>query len=316
MHNYCMNDLGLNRLRILREVAQHGGVTAAGEAMQYSPSGISQQLSALEDDIGAKVLERRGRGVRLTQVGQVLLQHAEIVLAAERAARAAVEDTRDSFAVELKVGVFCTAAAGLFPLIVKDMAQRHPEVALCTRETNPDDADLDLRHGHLDLAFLLDYPDAPEPFRTGITLVPVGMDEVYLAAPSGWFTSGPVDLADLAAYDWVLSGTRNYYGRAMRNACERAGFQPRVTHEVDEQPTALAMVAAGLGLTLMSDLGRPFLPPTGVDVLALKQTVRRQLLVAYDESAQSRPAISAFLKSARRSAGTAGLKRPKPLTTS
>lgn len=311
MHNHYMDDLGLKRLRILREVAHHGGVTAAGEAMHYSPSGISQQLSALEADIGAKVLERRGRGVRLTQVGGVLLEHAEIVLASERAARAAVEQARDSLAVELTVGVFCTAAASLFPLMIQDLAHRHPEVVLRAREINPDDADRDLRHGHLDLAFLLDYPDAPEPWRAGITLVPVGMDEVYLAAPTGWFAPGQVDLADLAAYQWVLPGSRNYYGRAMRHACQLAGLEPRVVYEVDEQPTALAMVAAGLGLTLMSDLGRPFLPDAGVDVLDLKQTVRRQLLLGYDQSAHRRPAISAFLASARRTALASGLGRPQ-----
>lgn len=307
-----MDDLGLGRLRILREVAHHGGVTAAGRAMHYSPSGISQQLSALENDIGATVLERRGRGVRLTRVGRVLLQHAEIVLAAEREARAAVEHARDSLAVELRVGVFCTTAASLLPLIIKDLAKRHPEVRLITRETDPDDAALDLRHGHLDLAFLLDYPDTPEPWLSGITIIPVGMDEVYLGAPTGWFDQGVVDLADLSDHDWVLPGTRNYYGRAMRSACQRSGFEPRVVHEVDEQPTALAIVAAGLGVTLMSDLGRPFLPTTGVDVLALEQTVRRQLLVAHDQSAHSRPAISAFLHSARRSALASGLSLARP----
>lgn len=309
-----MDDLGLRRLRILREVAHHGGVTAAGEALHYSPSGISQQLGALEQDIGAKVLERQGRGVRLTEVGRVLLHHAEILLAAEREARAAVEHARDSLAVELRVGVFCTAAAGLLPLIIKDVAAQHPEMRLTTRETDPDDAALDLRHGHLDLAFLLDYPDAPEPFLSGITTIPVGMDEVYLGAPAGWFDAGPVDLADLSDHDWVLSGTRNYYGRAMRSACQRAGFEPRVVHEVDEQPTALALVAAGLGVTLMSDLGRPFLPAR-VEVLALEQTVRRRLLVAYDQSAQGRPAISLFLRSARRTARAAGLSRARPVSS-
>ncbi len=307
-----MDDLGLRRLHILREVAQHGGVTAAGKAMNYSPSGISQQLSALESDIGAAVLERRGRGVRLTQVGRVLLEHAEILLAAERKARAAVEHARDSLAVELRVGVFCTAAAGLLPLIIKDLARRHPEVRLTTLETDPDVAAMELRHGHLDLAFLLDYPDASEPWLAGITVLAIGTDEVSLAAPTGWFEPGPVDLADLSEHDWVLSSTRNYYGRAMRSACQRAGFEPRVTHEVDEQPTALAIVAAGLGITMMSNLGRPFLPATGVDVLQLKQTVRRRLMVAYDHSAHSRPAISAFLRSARSNARAAGLTHPRP----
>ena len=177
-----MDDLGLNRLRILREVAEHGGVTAAAQAMHYSPSGISQQLSALERDLGASVLERRGRGVRLTEVGRVLLGHAEILLSAEREARAAVEHARDSLAVELRVGVFCTAAAAVLPPIITDLAQLHPEVRLSARETDPDTAALDLRHGHLDVAFLLDYPDAPEPWLTGITTVTIGADEVSLAA--------------------------------------------------------------------------------------------------------------------------------------
>ncbi|GAB2766640.1 LysR family transcriptional regulator [Nocardioides salsibiostraticola] len=304
-----MDELGLRRLRMLREVAHHGGVTAAGLAMHYAPSGISQQIKALENDLGAAVLERSGRGVRLTEVGRILLEHAEILLGAEQEARAAVERARGTLAVELRVGVFCTVAASLMPRVIADLAARHPEVRLTTRETDPDDAPLDLRHGHLDLAFLLDYPDAPEPWMSGLTLVPAGMDEVHLAAPAGWFNCTRIDLADLADCDWVMSGLDNYYGRAMRSACRQAGFDPRVVHEVDEQPTALAMVAAGLGVTLMSDLGRAFLPAEGVDVLEIAQTVRRQVLVACDQSADSRPAVSAFLQSVRRNARAAGLSQ-------
>ena len=84
----------------------------------------------------------------------------------------------------------CTVAAGLLPLIINDVAQRHSEVRLTTQESDPDHAALDLRHGHLALAFLLDYPDVPEPWLSGITFGPVGMDEVYLAAPTGWRSTG------------------------------------------------------------------------------------------------------------------------------
>ncbi len=308
MHNHFM-DLTLRRLRILREVAEHGGVTAAAQAMHYSPSGVSQQVAALEDEIGSPVLERLGRGVRMTEVGRVLLEHAETLLEAEKEARAAVEKARDTLAVELRVGVFCTIAAGLVPLVIDDLASRHPEVRVHTIEADPDEAARDLRHGHLDLAFLLDYPDAPEPWTSGISFVPVGMDDTHLAAPAGMFDRRSIDLAELAEHDWVLSGKHGYYGRAMRSACRQAGFEPRVVHEVDEQPTALAMVAAGLGVTLMSDLGRPFVPAAGVDVVELKQAVRRQVLVAYDKATHSRPAVSVFLASARRCAPAAGLSR-------
>lgn len=304
-------EFGLRRLRILREVAEHGGVTAAARAMHYSPSGVSQQVAALEDDIGAPVLERHGRGVRLTQVGRVLLEHSEILLAAERDARTAVECARDTSAVEIKVGVFCTVAASMVPWIITDLAARHPQVHVSTRETDPDDASLDLRHGHLDLAFLIDYPDASEPWRAGIAITPIGLDTARLAAPAGRFDQEAVNLADLADEDWVMPGPHSYYGRAMRSACRRAGFEPRIIHQVDEQATALPMVAGGLGVTLMSRLGRPFFPADGINVLELTEPVHRQIVVGHDEAAGGRPAVSAFLDSALRAAPVAGLSPPQ-----
>lgn len=299
--------MDLRRLRTLREVADHGGVTAAAEAMRYSPSGISQQMAVLEQEIGAPVLERSGRGVQLTPVGRVLLEHAQILLDAEQEAQHAVERARDSLAVELNVGVFCTVAAGLVPFIAADLAARHPYVRLRTREIDPDLAGLDLRHGHLDVAFMVDYPDAAEPWRSGIAITPAGLDALSLAAPVGWSEQRVVDLADLADQDWIMSAPSNYYGRAVRSACRRAGFEPRATHQVHEQPTALAMVAAGLGITLVSDLGRSFLPAHGVDIHELSVPVRRQILVGHDESSRVRPAVSVFLDSALRAACDAGL---------
>ncbi|MEO5651750.1 MAG: LysR substrate-binding domain-containing protein [Marmoricola sp.] len=313
-------DMSLRRLRILREVAHHGGVTTAAHEMQYSPSGISQQMSVLEEEVGAPVLERRGRGIGLTEVGRVLLEHAEILLTAERELQAAVEEARDTLAVELSVGVFSTVAAGLMPGIIKDLSERHPQIHLRTREIDPDDASLQVRHGHLDLAFLIDYPDATEPWATGITMVTAGHDELHLAAPAGAFSSAKVRLADLADHDWVMSGPRTYYGRAVRSACRQAGFDIRITHEVDEQATALAMVASGLGVTLMSDLGRAFLPDTGVEVFDLTRPLRRQILLAHDVGAGGRPAIKAFLKSTKRVAGSVMQGRaprgPSPLEQS
>lgn len=176
--------LSLRRLRILREVAHHGGVTVAAHEMQYSPSGVSQQMAALEREIGAPVLERRGRGIVLTEVGWVLLEHAEILLAAERDAQSAVEQVRDTLAVELTVGVFSTVAAGLISSIVSDLALRHLEVRLRTRETDPDDVGVQLRHGHLDVAFLIDYPDANEPWSQPDSASPSGPTSAARSCPT------------------------------------------------------------------------------------------------------------------------------------
>lgn len=300
-------DLGLRRLRTLREVADHGGVNAAAAAMRYSPSGISQQMAALEEEVGAAVLARSGRGVQLTDVGRVLLEHAQILLDAEQEARAAVEKARDSLDVEITIGVFCTVAAGLVPAVIGDLAERHPTVHVKTREIDPDEATLELKHGHLDLAFLIDYPDASEPWRSGITIRPVGDDMLHLAAPSGRYGDEVVDLADFSDQDWIMSGPDNYFGRALLSACRRAGFDPNIAHQVNEQPTAFAMVAAGLGVTLTSDLGRPFLPAHGVATHRLRVPVRRQILIGYDESAKDRPVVSIVVQSVLRAAASIGL---------
>ena len=289
-------ELRLRRLRILREVAHHGGVNAAAREMHYSPSAVSQQMTALERDVGAAVLERRGRRIVLTEVGRVLLHHAEILLAAERDAQSAVEQVRDARSVELTVGVFSTVAAGLIPAVVADLARRQPEIRIRTREIDPDDAGVQLRHGHLDLAFLIDYPDATEPWTPGITVVPVMEDRLQLAALTGQFSSSKVRLADLADRDWVISGPNTYYGRAIRSACRQAGFEIRITHEVDEQATALAMVAEGLGVTLISDLGHTFLPDRGITVHDLTHPLRRQILLAHREGDTS-PVIHAVRQS-------------------
>src|SRR3954453_12039279 len=98
-------ELSLRRLRTLREVAREGGVNAAAATLHFSPSAVSQQLEALSAEVGAPVLERVGRGVRLTEVGRVLTEHAEILLAAERRACTAVEGARHSLSAHLTVGV-------------------------------------------------------------------------------------------------------------------------------------------------------------------------------------------------------------------
>lgn len=308
-------DLGLRKLRILREVARRGGVTAAAEAMHYSPSGISQQLASLEREVGAPLFERLGRGMRLTDVGEVLLRHADLLVSAEQAAVADVEQARGTMSGTLHVGVFATVAAALVPHLVAGLAEHAPGLRLRTREVDPEDALPELHLGHLDLAFLLDYPGAREPWPSTVTTHRLGADAMRLAVPSGWVTRrGPVPLGSLAGLPWIVSGPHTYYGRAVRAACRAAGFELEVTHEVDEQATALAMVGAGLGVTLVSDLARGVGHVGGVDVHRLAEPVMRQVLVGHDAATAARPSVQAFLRSARRAARASGL-RPQAAPT-
>jgi DNA-binding transcriptional LysR family regulator len=287
-------ELNLTRLRMLREVAHRGSITAAAQSLSYSPSGVSQQVAALEHEVGAALLERVGRGIRLTEVGRVLAGHAEIILDAESTAVAALVSARNSFAERLKVGVFATVAAGLLPAVITALEVNHPELEIETREVDPEDAIADIRLGHLDLAFLIDYPDASEPWPASLGVVKIGSEDFQVATPAGQLDNHRPRLSDLADLDWIISGPETYYGRAVRTACARAGFEPRIKHQVNEQATALAMVAAGLGITLMSELGRTFVPD-GVETYPLQRGPRRHLLIALQPSSQGRPAIRAFI---------------------
>lgn len=287
----------MSRLRILYELAHRGSMGAVAEALSYSPSAVSQQLAVLEREAGTALIEHVGRGVRLTSVGHVLAQHAEAVLDAETAAVAAVEAARNSLAELLRVGVFSTIAAGLMPPVIAELNKRYPEITVETREADPEVALPDVRLGHLDLVFLVDYPDASEPWPSGLTRVAIASEALQVAAPQGMFPGRQISLGDLAESPWIVSGPDTYYGRAVRAACARAGFDPIVRHQVNEQATALAMVGAGLGITLVSDLGRIFAPPT-VATVAVRGGLRRDLLLAYNPAAQQRPAIQAFVRTA------------------
>ena len=305
-------ELSLRRLRTLREVARQGGVNAAAATLHFSPSAVSQQLEALSAEVGAPVLERVGRGVRLTEVGRVLTEHAEILLAAERRACAAVEGARRSLSAHLTVGVFAAAAAGLLPTVIDDLATRHPGITLASTEADGEDVVADVRHGHLDLALLLDYPDAPEPWKADLRVVPLGQDQIHLAVPAGSSYGAGTDLGALAREDWILSGTDTYWGRAIRTACRRAGFDPHIRHHVDSSATALAMVAAGLGVTLVSDSGRTFCPPSGVAVVPLAKPLSRTILLAHLPHTGERPTARAVIDAFARAAAASGLVPVEP----
>ncbi|MFC5138900.1 LysR family transcriptional regulator [Actinomycetospora rhizophila] len=300
-------ELSLRRLRTLREVARRGGVNAAAASLHYSPSAVSQQLEALSAEVGGPVLERRGRGVRLTPVGRVLTEHADILLAAEQRACAAVEEARHTLTARLELGVFAAAAASLLPAVIADLDAHHPGITLDSVEIDTDDAVTDLRHGQLDLALLLDYPDAPEPWAGDLAVVPLGLDRIHLAAPADSSYRPGVDLGELAHENWIISGPRTYYGRAVRTACRRAGFDPLVRHHVDGLATALSMVAAGLGVTLASDLGRVFAPPDGVRIVPFEQPLRRTIVVAHLPHADDRPTVRAVIDALTRAATAQGL---------
>src|SRR5438477_699689 len=153
--------LDLKRLRVLREVAQHGSFSAAGEALGYTQSAVSQQIAALEREAGSTLVERNARGVRLTDAGRALVEHSDGILARLAAAEEELEAIAGLRGGRLRLASFPTAGATLMPLAIAGFSRSHPGVELSLIEAEPEDSLPALRGGELDVALTFEYTSLP-----------------------------------------------------------------------------------------------------------------------------------------------------------
>src|ERR671920_331641 len=122
--------LDVRRMRVLREVAQRGSFSAAADALAYTQSAVSQQIAALEREAGTRLVERNARGVRLTDAGRALVEHADAILARLADAEAELEAIAGLRGGRLRLATFPTAGATLVPHAIREFNQRHPDVEL------------------------------------------------------------------------------------------------------------------------------------------------------------------------------------------
>ncbi|EKA61606.1 LysR family transcriptional regulator [Janibacter hoylei PVAS-1] len=304
---YCGRmELSLRRLQMLRELHRRGTVTAAAQALHYSPSGVSQQLAQLEREVGVKLIERHGRRVQLTELGLLLSDHAEEILGSVERATAAIEQAQSGITARLSVGVWASVASGLLPRALSSLAVEHPGIRVHTSELAPEETADAVRDGLLDLSFVIDYSGHPLDRDPALQWSVVAVERLHAAAPEGALPGESVSLTALADFPWILAGPRSHFGRAVRVECHAHGFDPRIVHTVEEQFTALAMIASGLGVTLVSDLGLTLLPP-GVDVIPLDEPILRTVSIAQRASSTPRPSIDLFVEAVRSAAAEQGL---------
>lgn len=299
-------ELSLQRLRMLRELHRRGTVTAAAAALHYTASAVSQQLAQLERDVGARLFERLGRRVQLTELGLVLTEHAEEIIGSVERATLALEEAQEGVSARLTAGVWASVASGLLPAALTALAAEHPGIQVRTKELAPEDTEGAVRDGALDFSFVIDYSNYPMSWDPALARVVIAVERLHAAVPAGAVPSATLSLPGLAEHPWILAGPRSHFGRAVRIACQRNGFEPKINHEVGEQATALAMVAAGLGVTLVSDLGLSLCPP-GVDIVSLTEPVMRTVSIAYRMKAARRPSLELVIEAVRAAAAEKGL---------
>jgi DNA-binding transcriptional LysR family regulator len=291
-----LSRLNLTQLATLREFVRHGTLAAAADHLGYTPGAVSQQVSALEKTLGTRLVERSGRHLRLTDAGRVLAEYADQMLAIEQEALHAVGSVEGRIAGPLTVGTWGSTAAALLAPVVERMADAFPEVVLRSREVDLDEAAMAVRHGDVDVAFGLDYADAPMPRDDAISIIALHEESFGVAVAAGQDLARvrQVDVETLASLDWILPPPSSHYGRALRSGFRRRGFEPRVVHEVTDTAASLQLAAAGLGATVMTDLMRRLNPTTDLRRLEMKDALTRQIVLISPGRARLRQPIGAF----------------------
>lgn len=230
-------------------VAEEGSFTCAARKLRVAQPTISQQVRTLERDVGAKLLERTSRGVRLTAAGREFLPEARAMLAASRRARLAVRQTEALEGGELEIATVRSLAVGVLPEPIGEFRRRHPAVRIWLREfTHRDELGVAVRAGISDIAV------APRPRAWPGPLVVLGWEEFVLVLPPAdpiSESNGALNLRHLAEREWILYEPGHGLEDVVLFACAHAGFTPRPATRTGQAEAAVRLAASGLGVALV-----------------------------------------------------------------
>jgi DNA-binding transcriptional LysR family regulator len=292
--------LNVGRLRVLIEVARQGSFSAAADSLTYTQSAVSQQIATLEAETGMTMLERHPRGVRLTQAGEALVQHAEGILARLEAAEAELSEIAGLRSGRLRMASFPTAGATLMPLAIATFRSRHPNVELTLSEGEPEQIAPRLLQGELDLALLFEFgPPSPPSESAADRLMRVELleDPMSLALPREHplAAKDDVQLSDLSGEAWVQTSGSSTCARHVVRCCHAAGFEPRVSFESDDYQTVQGLVAAGVGVALIPELALSVVREDIVIRSLSPSPPTRSVIAAAPSEARLSPATPAML---------------------
>ncbi|MEC3981317.1 LysR family transcriptional regulator [Amycolatopsis sp. H20-H5] len=294
---------GLERMRALDAVATHGSVAAAATALHVTPSGVSQQLAKLEREAGQRLLEPRGRGVRLTAAGRVLAGHAARILAQVAEARSDLELLREDVSGPLRIGAIPTTVHALLPPALATLSAQHPRLEVTLQEGEAEQTMPRVVHGDLDVAVLESWEDRPTVVPASAAKIALLSDVADLALPAGHRLAHRkvVDLPEVDDLPWIGwsagSGCYDWLVQVLR--AQR--MEPKITCTVGGYPTQLALVAGNVGAALVPRLARESVPD-GVRIVATRPSLTRTIYAICRAEDEERGAVRACLDALRSAA--------------
>ena len=303
--------LDVRRMRVLREVAQRGSFSAAAEALSFTQSAVSQQIAALEREAGAVLVERNARGVRLTEAGEAVVRHTDAILARLEEAEAELEAIAGLRGGRLRLAAFESAAATVMPLAIARFTKAHPAVELSMTLMEPEDALPAMRAGDIDLAITFGAGHPGDREGDGFDHVHLLEDPMYLVlgADHPLAHRRGVRLADLAGEAWIGGPADCECNRLISRACSRAGFDPRIAFETDDYTAVQGFVAAGVGVSIIAELGLRTVRDDIVIRPLGRETPIRQIFATVTKGYRS-PATAAMLDVLREVGAAHADRRP------
>ncbi|MEJ1107040.1 MULTISPECIES: LysR family transcriptional regulator [unclassified Kribbella] len=284
----------VRRLRVLRALADHGTVTAAAEVLHLTPSAVSQQLAALESEVGQELLERRGRRVAITSAGRLLLAHTDTILTEVERAEDAMRLHANGANGEVRITAFATAISLLVAPTLARLRDTNPGLDLVIRDAEGHQGITQLLDGDADIAIAVEHRGSPRPDDQRLIRIPLYAEPFVAVLPPTHpaAATDTIELPMLAADDWVMPSPGNPIRDVVLLACEQAGFQPRVVHQSDDFRAVAALVAAGGGVSLVPRLAVPALAVTR----PLTEPVpTRRVYAAVRQSRADHPLVTATL---------------------
>jgi DNA-binding transcriptional LysR family regulator len=288
--------IDMRRLRVLHAVSAYGSVTAAAAALGYSAPAVSQQLAALEREVGMRLTERAGRGLELTPAAMILVGHTDVLLARLEAAESDLAALRDQVAGRVTLTSFPSAAASFVSAAWAALAGSAPQVRLDLTEMEPEESLPAVLRGEADVAVAHEYDLLPRPLDPLFERRELLSDPVMLAVPAAHPLAGggPVPLSALAGLPFLAPRDTTSCAEMIQRACARAGFVPRVVARATDFGVLLSLVAAGAGVTLVPALAARLLSPQ-VRLLWPAEPVTRQIFTVSRRGGDRKPAVRVVL---------------------
>jgi DNA-binding transcriptional LysR family regulator len=258
-----MLDVGL--MATLREVVRRGSFSAAAETLALSQPAVSRQVALLERRVGQQLVVRTRQGVRPTAAGSLLCEHADVILGRLALAEEQLAELAGVKRGVVRMGLFFTALAHLGPLIRAECGRRHPELGLDGELLDRRSCFRGLLAGELDLAIVFEREFEPSPPPPEIRLETLFAEPLMALLPNEHplTAADRVDVADLAGDTWIQP-RQGGGARLIDHVLRTASVSPaRVLHAGDgEEPVeAQGLVAAGMGVTVVHELGVWLRPP-------------------------------------------------------